>query len=389
MKRILLILLCVLMLSGCGTLAPDSYLSVTPHVDTSIPTAPIDAATADDYESLKEAILTQIRAGQTEGIIHVTQYDGVVEDDLKSAAYEVSKLDPLGAYAVDYMTHSSTLLVSYYELRVSVTFRRTAEEIAQIQTVITPAQLEEKLGRAIDQYATRLALRLPEYDGQEQDIPALVAEYCSSNASTVMETPQVSVSVYPESGKERILEINFLYESTSEELQEKQEAVRESLHAAAEYIRYRQSEYDKALLLYSYLAERFQYTSSETVTPLFDALCNGVADPTGLARAWQLICDRAGMECHLVTGMKDGEPYVWNILRTGTYYRHLDLTQCLLDGAGLVLRTDGEMGRYYWNTGQFPACVAPAEPEQAPAPEEPEPDAQIPAEEDDEPQAEP
>lgn len=372
MKRTIFILLCFFLLSGCASLAPEEYYAVTPHQDSSVQPAPADAITVKDYQSLKHAIWSQVHAGQTEGVIHVTNYDGVVEDDLRSAAYEVSKLDPLGAYAVDYMTHTCTRIVSYYEVRVSITFRRTAREIAQIQSVTTQEQLQERLERALDNGHSRLTVRVTGYAQQDQEIPALAEAYCAANVSRIMETPDVSISVYPETGNVRILEINFLYTNTPQTLLDKKDAVEESIHAAVEYIRYREGDYDKAQLLYSYLIQRFQYQQAETVTPLYDALCGGIADPAGLAQAWQLICDRAGMECYTVTGLRNGEPYTWNILRAGSYYRHLDLAKCVLEGSGLVLRSDPEMGSYYWNTELLPACefVYEPAPEESPAEDE-------------------
>ncbi len=356
MKRIILILLCVLVLSGCSALAPSSYLSITPHQSSELHAASTDAVTATDFKSLKNAILTFVRAGQPEGIIHVTDYDGSVEKDLQKAAYEVSTLDPLGAYAVEYMTHSCNLLVSYYEIRISTTFRRTAREIAEVRSVSTEAQLEDMLSTAIDTYSHRLAIRLHNFRRQDEEIPAYITDYCAEHYNSVMEVPEFSLSVYPETGNTRIVEINFLYRNDPQSLLAKQRAVAKNVDAAVEYIRYRQQDYEKVQLLYAYLTQRFQYRSSPTVTPLYDALCSGIADPAGLAQAWQMICDKAGVECLIVTGMKHDEPYTWNIIRTGSYYRHLDLAQCVLDRTGLVTSSDGQMSDYYWNTKLFPAC---------------------------------
>ena len=378
MKRMLFLLCCVFLLSGCASLAPDEYLSITPHQSTEVQTPMTNVATAKDYRTLKKAILDQVRAGQTEGVIHVTDYDGVVEDDLRDAAYEVSKLDPLGAYAVDYMTHSCTRIVSYYEIRIYITFRRTAVEIAQIQTISNQEQLQQHLEQALNVQRSRLTVRLSGYRQQEQLISPMVSDYCDANAAIVMEPPQVTVSIYPEEGSDRILEINFLYTHNPQELREKREAVRESIHAAAEYIRYREGAYEKTDLLYSYLTQRFQYQQADTVTPLYDALCSGIADPTGLSQAWQLICDEAGMECYTVHGMKGDTPYTWNILYMGDYYRHLDLAACMLSPNGLVLRSDPEMSSYYWNDELYPVCKFVPEPEQEEPPEEMQP----PAEED-------
>lgn len=382
MKRILFCLALLLLFTGCASLAPAEYVSVTPHAGSGEQSGDHDAVTAENYLSLKNAILDFVREGQTEGTIRVTSYDGDVESDLAEAAYEVSKQDPLGAYAVDYMTHDCTLIVSYYEIRVHITFRRTAAEIAAIETIATQAQLEARLQAAVDGYSSRLTLRISSY--RDQDIPAIIEEYCAGHPGTVMETPQVTVSVYPDSGSVRIAEIDFLYTEAPEALVAKQRAVQESIDAAAEYIRYRQTDQDKSALLFTYLTERFSYTAGETSTPLYDALCGGVATPLGLAQAWQLICDQAGVECYTVTGMRSGEPYAWNIVSADGYYRHLDLAGCVLEEGVLLLWTDQDMDNYYWNTELYPACEPVPEPPPDPVPEvpqEPLPEEDLPAEE--------
>lgn len=389
MKRFLWSLALLLVLTGCSSLIPNEYLVVSPHANSGVQAADADAVTAENYLSLKNAILNLVCTGQTEGVIRVTNYDGDVSSDLAEAAYEVCKQDPLGAYAVDYMTHSCTQIVSYYEIRISITFRRTVEEIARIQSISTQYQLQERLQYALDRYSSRLTLRLSNYRGQDQDISDYVANYCAANPATIMETPSVSVSVFPESGSVRILEINFTYTNTPENLNAKASAVQQSIDAAAEYIRYRQDDRDKLQLLFTYLMERFQYRATETTTPLYSALCGGIADSTGLAQAWQLICDQAGVECYTVTGMRDSEACTWNIVGIDGSYRHLDLQRCVLQLEQLTLWTDNEMSGYYWNTEQYPTCqaapvaavtdeVAPEEPteapaeEQSPAPEDPD-----------------
>ena len=117
----------------------------------------------------------------------------------------------------------------------------------------------------------------------------------------------------------------------------------------------------------------------ETITPLYDTLCAGVVDATGMAQAWQLICDAAGMECHTVSGLFRGEPYHWNIVRIDGYYRHVDLARCVMERGVLQMQDDSEMGDYYWNTEEYPIC-SPYPEESIPA-EQPTTDEQPPAEE--------
>ena len=375
MKRILLFLLLLSILTGCS-LAPDTHLSVTDHAAPAAKQTDADAVTVYDYATLKRAILSLVQSGSTEGVIRTSNYDGDVEDDLTQAAYEVAKLNPLGAYAVDYMTHDCTFIVNHYEINIRITFRRTLREIEGIETVSTQSALQARLERALEDHTTRLVLRMGSY--RDPDLDTMVADYCAAHPDSVMERPKVSVSVYPDSGTVRILEIDLAYTHTPQELQRMRNAVRESVNAAAEYIRYRTSDREKTDLLFTYLLERFPYEPADTVTPMYDALCAGVVDPTGMAQAWQLICDTAGVECYTVTGLKNGAPYTWNIVSHDGYYRHVDLARCVLEQGMLILLDDSQMEEYYWNADQVPVCEPyPEEPEQVP-PEQTPPETEEP-----------
>lgn len=391
--RVTVLILVLLLLTGCA-MVPDTYLSVTPSAGSGSQTTQTNAVQAEDFASLKAAILGFVEHGQTEGTIRVTNYEGDLEQELAEAVYEVVRQDPLGAYAVDYMTHDCTLIVNYYEIQIRTTFRRTVREIAGVETVSTQWALRDRLEKAVDRLESRVTLRLPNY--REQDLEALVTSYCSANPETIMEIPEVSWSVYPDTGPDRIVELDLTYTHPAQLLRARQTAVAESLDAAEEYIRYRQTEREKAELLFSYLLGRFSYTTGQSATPLYDALCAGVADQTGLTQAWQLICDRAGLTCYTVEGFKNGEPYRWNILRDGEAFRHLDLSQCILTDGALILKSDPEMQEYSWNQDAYPACeppveepLPPEEPQPPEQPEQPETDPEPPETQPEEPPAEP
>ena len=72
------------------------------------------------YKSLKNALRTLVQNGVEHGVIHTSQYSGDVEEDLPAAVYEFSREDPIGAYAIDYITHDCTLIVAYYEIRIDI-----------------------------------------------------------------------------------------------------------------------------------------------------------------------------------------------------------------------------------------------------------------------------
>lgn len=369
--RILALLLLLCTLVGCS-LVPDEYLSVQPHVVTGVPVVQTNAKEVRDYTDLKKAILGFVQNCQSEGKIRSVSYDGDMEADLPRAVYEITKLNPLGAYAVDYMTHDCTYIINHYEVTIFTTFRRTAREIAQVEFISTQSALRARLEQAAENYEPTVTVRISTH--RELDIPAIIQEHCAAHPDTIMETPTVSISAYPDIGSVQIKEIHLNYTTPAKTLRQMETAVQENLDAAAEYIRYRNGDREKLELLFTYLLERFPYKGDTSATPVHDALVGGIADPTGMAQAWKLICDRAGMTCHVVQGLQNGEPYVWNIVNVDGYYRHLNLPQCVLEYGALVMRSDDEMGDYYWNTGIYPVCEPyPEEPYPEPQPEAQEP----------------
>lgn len=354
MKRIILLVSMLFLLTGCSLVA-DEYTSSRPH-ESGMQTTMPDAVVVKDPGALKDAIVRFIKAGQEACSIRTVDYNGNVEEDLVQAVYDATRMTPVGAYAVDYINHNCVKILSYYEISLSITYRRSARDIAAIQQAYTPEQLRGQVERSLRTYDDHLAMQVTE--DQEYDIEAIVESYCLADPARMVETPQIAVSVFPEEGRERIVAVDLIYENTYEQLLEKSDAVAESVDAAAEYIRYRDTDRDKTSLLYTYLTERFNYTEGETSAPVWSALCGGVADPYGLAQGFRLICEKAGVTCYTVTGLKDGEDYTWNIISDDGDHRHVDLAECIAQDSGLRRRTDWEMDRYYWNTQRYPVCVA-------------------------------
>lgn len=343
------------LLSGCGHLLVTEYTSVTPHTEQQTASRDEETLTAENYLSLKNAILSFVEDSVEEGVIRVYDYSGDVEEDLTSAVYEVSREDPLGAYAVETMTHDCALIVSYYEIRIHIQFRRTPEQIASVQRVSSMSALQEQLEQSMEAYDDALTARLSYYNGE--DIEAMAREYYRTHPATVMEMPQVTVNIYPNSGYVRIIEVLFQYTHTPEELTEYRNAAETSVHAAQEYVRYRDTETDKLQLLYTYLQERFAYKAGSTVTPAYSFLCEGIADSAGCARSLQMICDEMELECYTVEGIRDGQTYYWNIVNVDGVYCHADLYRSLMGGSdSLTLYKDASMNGYLWDTEAYPAC---------------------------------
>ena len=101
-----------------------------------------------------------------------------------------------------------------------------------------------------------------------------------------------------------------------------------------------QSEYDKVLILHDFLKQTIQYdtpqmnanvlTYSEDAHNLVGALINKKCVCEGFAKAMKYLCNMAGVECYVVTGIGSGSlgsgPHAWNVVKINGYFHHVDVT---------------------------------------------------------------
>ena len=389
MKKLclLLLLLACLCLAGCGSLLPTQYTRVTPHnKGTSAVRETDEPLTVEDYVSLKQAIQSFAQDGIEHGVIRAYSYDGSVEEDLPKAAYEVAREDPVGAYTIDYMTHDCSMIVSYYEIHIDMTFRSYAAEVSEIPAVSGSEERSRLLRQALGSYADHLTMY--ETDRSELDYDALTQEYCASDPLHHIAVPKVRVTRYPEEKTPCIVELTFQYPETTEHLREMEQAVEESMEAASVYVRYRGTETEKAKLLFTYLDERFSYRPGQTGTPIYSALCEGIADNATMTQSWQFLCDKIGLNCRTVSGIRGDGSYTWNIMELDGQLCHVDILRNLLESDSLLLRYDSDMEGYFWDTEAYPACVEPIPEETEPETQEDLPEEGEPAEEPEEESAE-
>ena len=372
MKRLLLALLLAAcaVFAGCAQLLPTDYTQISDHTEPQAATEEPDVLTANSKASLKHAIRSLVQNGVEHGVIRVREYSGDVEADLAEAAYQIAREDPLGLYAVDYMTHDCSLIVSFYEIHIDITFRDFATPLSDIPYVSNDPAAIRCLHEAMDAYAGHLTMYLT-YNSS-LDFEALAGQYVQEHPARLMARPLLHTAGYPESGAPRIVELTFSYPAEAGELLEMEQAVNDTIQAASVYVRYRESEREKAQLLFSYLTERFSYTEAESDTPIYSLLCEGVASGESMAQVWQLLCDETGLECYTVTGLRAGAAYSWNIMLLDDSYVHLDVLRDALETGVLQPRYDSDMEEYYYDVAAYPACPAPepaVDPELATEPE--------------------
>ena len=369
MSRILCILavLCLL-LSGCDWM-DGNFHSVTPHREHTQSSDSTDVS-ASNYLELRAALESLIAEGREKGIIYVGEYDQqMVEAGIASAVRSTLNSTPLGAYAVEDIRYELGSNSGKPAIAVEITYLHGRAEILKIRHSDDMEAATAAILEALTEYETGIVLLVDNYS--PLDVQQLVEDFAEEYPQMVMEVPQVALGTYPDSGLSRILELKFTYQNSREDLRQMQTHVNSMFDAAALYVSSDDSDEVKLSQLYSFLMERFDYKVDTSITPAYSLLRHGVGDSNAFAVVYAAMCRQSGLECYVVTGTRNGEPWCWNIVLDGGDYYHVDLLRCNELG-GFREATDDDMTGYVWDYSAYPECpepyAAPGEsPSEAPA----------------------
>ena len=349
-----LLLALVLALTGCASMLERDYVSVSPYEPVANSIDSSSALRVENYQGLVNAVLYLVTQGEEHGVLNLYNYTAQdVESDLTRACLEVVQEDPLGAYAVEYIKHDYSLIVSYYEASIDITYRRTPEQVASIVSVTGSSAIRRELRKTLTSFSSEAVLRVSYFAEDEDYLLDLVHQAYYDAPAAALGRPEVTVSLYPSAGQQRIVEINLTYPESPETLLRRSEELKELATVLVS-----EAETSTAESLYNTVRDGLTVEEDAGHSSAYDALVEGVADSEGASLAYQLLCDQAKVECVVVRGELNGAPHFWNIVTEGGQeYRHVDLS------AGLFAVTDAELteqGTYEWDSAEYPACISSA-----------------------------
>ena len=368
MKRNLLsLLLCLsLLLTGCG-ISGKRYVSVTPHREQRKPVQS-EVASAANYLGLIHVLEEFIEDGTENGAINISDYPAEhVESGMELAVHYAMNTYPLGAYAVEDIVYEVGTTGGLPAMALTIRYRHSGAEIRQIRNLAQMQEAEPLVSYALENYDSTLVLEVEKY--QELDFQQLVRSYAEEHPETVMETPQVTVGIYG-TGEKRVVELRFSYQNGRDALRQMQRQVQPVFEAAELYVSGDGADLQKYAQLYGFLMERFDYTQETSITPAYSLLRHGVGDSRAFATVYAAMCRRAGLECLIVTGTREGEPWTWNIVTNNGICQHVDLLQSSSQD-DFHTRADRDMEGYVWDYSAYPECPVIHYPEpEAQAPEQ-------------------
>lgn len=368
-KRILPLVLCAaLLLPGCSAMLERGHETITTHVDYAV-AEDESILRAETYQGLVNAMLYFVNGHRTQGTIRLYNYTGDVEADLANARDEVMYEDPLGAFSVRSLRCDTTRILTYYEVELRVVYSRTAAEVDSLPEVTGLAGVRQELAKLIQAQRESSVFLASYFSGDQALIEDLVrlAGYSAPALYRHHDIRQITVSLYPETGTRRVIEVRLGWNQSADAVAEEEKGYAQLLETAA------------SALLEANPAAGEGYTveelaaivrsaagpRSEDGTDLaLDALSGEPASDLGLVMAMEYLCLQCGVEAEPVNGPAGP----WLIVSTPQGYRHL-LPQGLWPAEGeepgggpsapqKLLYTDQELIElgYTWPESLHPAC---------------------------------
>lgn len=350
-KLAVVIVLAAFFLTGCSNWMDGSYVSVIPHVDQDYASAS-EMIEVSDYNELKSAVENLVSKGIEDGLISLVSYDARnAEDSLIRVVRYIKTSYPIGAFAVDSIDYELGTSGDLPAVAIHIQYNRN---LSQLRTLKRAKGMDEAmvvLQNAADNYASSAIVLVEDYSSL--DFSQALQDYADASPDRIMEVPQLTVNTYPRNGTNCVLEVFFNYQTNRDSLRSMQRRVEDVFSSARLYVSGDGEAEEKYTQLYAFLTERFDYQYDTSITPSYSLLCHGVGDSRAFAVAYAAMCHSAGLECSVVSGTRNGEPWFWNMVCSDGLYRHVDL----IHSSEFTMLADDEMSGYVWDYSAYPECI--------------------------------
>lgn len=368
--KILVVIVLCLCLCGCDFMSSGSHIFVETRHPQNTSGAGQNVG-AENYEQLYAALTEMIENGTAQQVISVAAYDKeALETDVDRVVEDICTGHPIAAYAVEQIRCTIGTSGGVDALSVEISYLHDKAEIRQIIYAPDNAVAEEAIASSLFACDAGIVVYIRSYT--DADFTQIIEDFTLAYPEYVMERPQVAVSIYPQKGESRVVELKFSYHTSRDSLKTMQSQVEPVFESAVLYVSGDAAEQEKYSQLYSFLMERYEYTIETSITPTYSLLRHGVGDSRAFSAVYAAMCRQAGLECMVVSGTYAGESRYWNIVAIDGVYYHIDLLHSSQAGMFLVqsdkqMRIDG----YLWNFDAYPACGDPELlPEETTPPEE-------------------
>lgn len=195
-----------------------SYESTAAHVDKPVTAEDSSVLRVENYQELVSAVLYLVTQCQEEGAIQLYDYQGDVERDLTDACLEVAKEDPWGPTP---WTTSSTSTPGWCPITRPPCPSATGapqSRCGSIVNVTGASAIRDQLQDALAAFSSEVVLRVAYFAEDEASIAQLIRQAYYDTPVAALGMPRSEITLYPDSGSQRVVEILLTYPEESEAL---------------------------------------------------------------------------------------------------------------------------------------------------------------------------
>ena len=368
-KPIIILILTSLIITsaGCTAILEGEIRSESRHEAATHERPPEEQTVVSSFGGLREALFDLVIQHETSAFLAIYSYDGDVQADVDSLVDEMLNNYPRAVYAVTEIDVTVTRIVSFFEIEVSVSYKRTKEQADSIIAVSNLRSLRTELLSAMNDYREE-AVFLMTMQVTEEEMMELVRQTYYQNPRSIVMLPVTVVETFATGGDEKLIELRFINIEHASVIRQYGTSLEGSVRRNASAA---EGENDAEILLslvenmigaciYDEAAARTisEHGVQNLAATAYRALVRGSAVGEGFAMALKALCDELGIDCRIVLGYRNGVVHAWNIVSLYGEYYHIDAAMCSAFGVETAfLKTDADfIEDYIWDIENTVRC---------------------------------
>ncbi len=331
--KIAALVLCAVLLSGtlsgCAFLASGEYSDIRDHEYHSDDVVS-DRRVVRSYYSLRSQVQQMILAHEESRTVIISNYSGDLEESLKTISSEMTTSNAMGSYLVSSIVFEQSGLMSYQELTVNISYRRTKEEQDGIYTVYSEEEFTDILYKMFSSFSSNGTFYMKGLSYTQDELYAAVISAWRQHPATAIGLKEIVFTAYPSmESAEFVLDMDVSYLESTARLR----AVSRQITSAASSI-CRAAEgltlEEKLDFIYGWISANVEIdreamrvvaetNDRQAKTELYTAngaLISLKAAEPGVVEGAKALLDEMGIESRIVFGIKDDLPHMWIEIET-------------------------------------------------------------------------
>ena len=345
-------------ITGCSAVFSNSYRSEQDFQGNEKINLDANVQVVQNYSELRRLIFGMVNNHSETTELVFSGYTGNVVSDIASVCNAIKTESSYGAYCVDYVSYDLRQIVSSYEANIHISYLYSAEELQNLQTTSNMESFTELLIHALEKEDDKLVVRVNNGVSETENVRNIMEHAIRNHPLSISYQPKFTVKIFDGNTSQKIYDVSIQYDNQNNNLT-RLEKINESIIRMVSDIKEDSIE-NRLVAAAVSLSDRCVY-NQQMDGSAYLALVEGESNSEGIACAFKALCDQMGVECQVVTGRMDKQPYFWNIVKIEDAYYHMDISALGQLGAenSLFMKDSEKQVNCWWNQSEYPECDGP------------------------------